>query len=316
MTKINLELPVVDVSTCTSHELAQALVRSSCMLLTGHGVPAELQHRMREVSAAFFDLPEQEKERVRWPGTGMWQGWVPVNQGASDVVKEDSVPDLVEWFQLQEFEGFALWPERPAEMQEVWRAYFDACSGLASHVIRLLAEGLELPADDVPAWTERQFCNLAVNNYPVQHEAPRPGQLRLGLHTDENAITLLSANNAPGGLEVHVPGSEVWIPCEIPQDTLFLQAGDLLARWTNRLVHANIHRVVNPPLELAATSRRQSIVFFHYPDRDAVVTPAPSCVAATGNPALPPLHVWEHIIRNQKAFSAGERYSRLDDQRV
>jgi isopenicillin N synthase-like dioxygenase len=76
-----------------------------------------------------------------------------------------------------------------------------------------------------------------------------------------------------------------------------------MARWTNRVIHANHHRVLNPPGAGAPTLRRQSIVFARYPAWEATVTPAPSCVARTGE-ALPPLRVGEHYLRSQGLFSA------------
>jgi isopenicillin N synthase-like dioxygenase len=39
-----------------------------------------------------------------------------------------------------------------------------------------------------------------------------------------------------------------------------------MARWTNEQWKATLHRVVNPPAELAPVSRRLSLVFFHNPN--------------------------------------------------
>jgi isopenicillin N synthase-like dioxygenase len=245
----------------------------------------------------------------------MWDAWVPVYRGDPDIV-HDGTPDLVEWFQVQEFDRFDQWPERPAEMRAVWTSYYDACSGLATRIVGMLAEALDLPADDLPAWTQQAFRNLAVNNYPPQAEPPLPGQIRLSPHTDENALTMLISRKDTGGLQVRKPGRSDWTPVTIPPGAFFVQPGDLLARWTNRLIYANHHRVVNPPREIAATTRRQTIIFFHYPSRDSVVTPAPSCVARTGEPRLDPLHVGEHILRNQDVYAEGDDTSRLDESKV
>jgi isopenicillin N synthase-like dioxygenase len=245
----------------------------------------------------------------------MWEGWVPVYRGDPDIVKE-GVPNLVEWFQLQKFEDFELWPERPTEMRAIWLAYYKACRDLASRIVAMIAESLDLPEGDVDAWTERAFCNLAVNNYPPQEEPPLPGQVRLSAHTDENALTMLISRKDPGGLQIRKPGAgeDEWASVRIPPGAVFVQPGDLLARWTNRLIHANHHRVVNPPGQVTA-ERRQTIIFFHYPDWETVVTPAPSCVARTGE-ALPSLNVGEHILRNQEVYSAGDEEKRLDDAKV
>jgi isopenicillin N synthase-like dioxygenase len=49
--------------------------------------------------------------------------------------------------------------------------------------------------------------------------------------------------------------------------------GDLMGRWTNDHWVSTLHRVVNPPMESASMSRRQSLVFFHNPNYDATTTP-------------------------------------------
>lgn len=311
----DMVVPTLDLSRCSAAELAETLINWSCALVVGHGIPTDLQRTMAKISAEFFDLPEEEKDRVRWPGTGMWHGWVPVYRGDPDLSK-GGVPNLVEWFQVQDFAEFDLWPPAPDQMKTIWSDYYRACARVTEQIASMLADALELPADDVPAWTTNQFCNLAVNNYPPQATPPLPGQERLSPHTDENGLTLLFANDAPGGLQIHKPGREEWVPVSLPSDTFFLQPGDMLARWTNRLIHANVHRVVNPPRDVAATARRQTVVFFQYPDRSATITPAPSCVARTGGTALEPLRAWDHLIRNQEAFTAGETTKRLDDSVV
>jgi isopenicillin N synthase-like dioxygenase len=291
----------LDLAGVSGGELAEALVRDSCVLVTGHGVAPDLRRRMAEVSAAFFDRPRDDKERVRWPGEGVWRGWQPVHEGVPELTGTRT-PDLVERFEAQELDRFTMWPSEPADLRDVWVAYDAACAGVCSRLIELLAAGLDLPSGDVPAWTEHQYANLCVNNYPAQVEAPLPGQVRTGAHTDRGGVTLLAADAAAGGLEVQIPASGEWVPVTVPADAYLVQIGDLFARWTNLVVHGNVHRVVNPPRDGAAAARRQSVVYFHYPHLDTVVTPAPSCVRASGSEALPPLQAREHLMRRQAAF--------------
>jgi isopenicillin N synthase-like dioxygenase len=172
--------------------------------------------------------------------------------------------------------------------------------------MRMIASTLDLPSDLLGAWTDQQFANLAVNHYPPLSEPPRPGQVRLSTHTDECGLTILTANDAPGGLEVRIPGTGVWTSVEFPEDSYLIQAGDLLARWTNRVVRANVHRVVNPPLEMIgdASTERNTLVFFHLPSLETQVEPAPSCVARMGGHALPPLDAFDFVISRQKTYVA------------
>ena len=93
---------------------------------------------------------------------------------------------------------------------------------------------------------------------------------------------------------------------------VLIQPGDLLARWTNRVIHANEHRVLYPPDAGVPIPRRQSTVFYLDPARESTVTPASSCVARTRE-VLPPLHVGEYILSSQKVYASGDQQARLED---
>jgi isopenicillin N synthase-like dioxygenase len=301
---IDARIPVIDLKVATAEEFVGALRESSCVFVVGHGIEPDLRRRMDEVSRAFFQRPRAAKELVRWPGEGVWHGWMP--DGGSSELAADAAPDLVEWYQVNDLDRFTLWPDEPDQLRDIWTAYYRSCAALASTLMSMIAEVLDLPAHELPSWTNHQFANLAVNHYPPLASPPRPKQVRLSTHTDECGLTLLTANNAPGGLEVRLPGTGRWTPVVFPPDAYLVQVGDLLARWTNRLIRANVHRVVNPPLELMGdqATERNTLVFFHLPSLDSKVVPAPSCVAKTGGTALPTLNTYEFILKRQKAYVA------------
>jgi isopenicillin N synthase-like dioxygenase len=83
--------------------------------------------------------------------------------------------------------------------------------------------------------------------------------------------------------------------------------GDMLARWTNDRWVSTLHRVVNPPLDLAPLSRRQSIVFFQNPNYDAVVSCLPSCTDTANPPKYPTTtsggHLREKFVATQQAIA-------------
>jgi len=91
-------------------------------------------------------------------------------------------------------------------------------------------------------------------------EPPKPGQMRASPHTDYGTITLLLADDAPGGLELLLDG--VWHPVKAPADSFIVNLGDLMARWTNERWVSTMHRVVPPPPETKGSTRRQSMAFF------------------------------------------------------
>ena len=73
-----------------------------------------------------------------------------------------------------------------------------------------------------------------------------------------------------------------------------INQGDLMARWTNDQWLSTLHRVANPPEEAKGGSRRLSIVFFHHPNYDAVVSCLPTCVEPGAAPKYEPITVSEY----------------------
>jgi isopenicillin N synthase-like dioxygenase len=63
--------------------------------------------------------------------------------------------------------------------------------------------------------------------------------------------------------------------------TIVVNAGDLLARWSNDILRSTLHRVVAPPAESAnadgMTPLRQSIAFFCNPNGGARISCLPNC---------------------------------------
>jgi isopenicillin N synthase-like dioxygenase len=300
-------VPTVDLAAPDAGAvLCAALAEASCAFVVHHGVDLAQRLEMRERSKEFFDLPADEKSKVRWPGTGYWSGWQPVYEGAAELTGT-RVPDLLERFEAQELDSFALWPAEPAGFVEAWTEYYRQCGALATRLMTLIAATLDLPSEDLEAWTAGQFANLVVNNYLAQETPPLPGQVRVASHTDRGGFTLLWADDAPGGLEVKPPRTNDWVSVDFPADVFLIQAGDLLARWTNNVIRANVHRVVNPPAEVAATSRRMALVYFHYPALETVVHPAPSCVGE--GRALPFLVAGGHLLDRQEAYKDEREYA-------
>jgi len=307
-------VPTVDLSAQPPSAFVAALRESSCVFITGHGIPATLLAEMVDVSTAFFDLPRERKLPTRWPGDGLWRGWQPVYEGAADLTG-GRVPDLLERFEISlpgsreetqpalaaNAATFTLWPAEPASFAGVWTRYYAALGNLASRLMTAVIDTLALPAEVTAAWTEEHYANLVAINYIAQETPPEPGQLRIRQHTDRGGLTLLWADQSPGGLEVMLPRSRDWVPVLIPADAFLVQAGDLLTRWTSHVIRPNIHRVVNPPAEAAATSRRISIPYFHYPRLDLLIEAAPSCLGPGRRPARPVV-AGEHVFRRQDDY--------------
>jgi isopenicillin N synthase-like dioxygenase len=73
---------------------------------------------------------------------------------------------------------------------------------LAGELLRVMALALNLDENWFADKIDHHLSVLRALNYPHVDEAPKPGQMRAGAHTDYGSLTILLADNAPGGLEV------------------------------------------------------------------------------------------------------------------
>eukprot|EP01092_Planopodium_desertum_P003037 TRINITY_DN15180_c0_g3_i2.p2 TRINITY_DN15180_c0_g3~~TRINITY_DN15180_c0_g3_i2.p2 ORF type:complete len:177 (-),score=51.43 TRINITY_DN15180_c0_g3_i2:166-696(-) len=114
--------------------------------------------------------------------------------------------------------------------------------------------------------------------------------VRAGAHGDINFITLLVGASA-AGLEVQSHDGD-WVPFTSDADTIVVNIGDMLQRLTNHVYPSTIHRVVNPPGELARQPR-YSVPFFLHPNPDFLIDVLPSCITEE-NPSRYPEPITAH----------------------
>ena len=298
---MNSAIPVIDLRAFVagepaSREIVAAVDRAArevgFFVVVGHGVPQKLVERAHATARAFFDLDTAIKERYQ-PPPGGFVGYRGVgSEGLAYSLDQETAADIKEAFTVarvdrEEVPYFTSpigriyypnnpWPIEVQDMEASWSTLYRAMDQVAWHLMRIFAAALDLPAPFFDDKIDRNISCLRAINYPDQPEPPLPGQLRAGAHTDYGSLTLLSMEDAPGGLEVHREG-DTWETIRVPSDAFVTNVGDLMAQWTNDAWRSALHRVANPPRDHEGSSRRQSLVFFHQPNYDAEVVPLPSC---------------------------------------
>ena len=328
-------VPVIDVAPLLAgaeaerRGVARAIGRAcediGFFTIVGHGVEAALVRRMSDVSRAFFDLPLADKQRVRRPRPEQSRGYIGVGEENLSYGVGRDTTDLKEFFAIgpvdvpdepyftaaAAYPSFApnVWPERPAELRAIYTAYYRAMERLAARLMQAFAVALDLPEAFFRDKTDRHISGIRVINYPDQPHAPAAGQLRAGPHSDYGALTILKAEDVPGGLEVLSRAGE-WLAVAPVADSFVINLGDLMMHWTNDRWISTLHRVANPPRDAALGSRRQSIVFFYQPNYDARIECLPGC-SGPGNPAkYAPVTSGEHRLQKfLKTVSEGRSTS-------
>ncbi|QSR19412.1 isopenicillin N synthase family oxygenase [Novosphingobium sp. KA1] len=266
------------------------------LVVSGHGVPAEAIEAASTASRALFDLSGPEKGKYRSPDPAVYRGYFGIETGnlASTIGEEEAKPDHREYYNIGRFDldesdpYFTtptarrifqpnIWPDAdvPA-FQPAIVTYYHEMEKLAALLMELCARALNLSPDWFADKIDRHITNMVISNYPDQPEALEDGQLRAGAHTDYGGLTILKTEDKPGGLEVLTADGR-WEAVPIVPGAFIINLGDLMAQWTNDEWVSTMHRVVNPPRDKGVGSRRQSLVFFHQPNYDAVIECIPTC---------------------------------------
>lgn len=322
--------PFLDGSDAERRAVAIA-VDAACadmgfLLVSGHGIPPSLVDDMRRVSTSFFERSLEDKLRYRMP-PDRYRGFIAFgNEALAYSLGDESPPDLKESFSIGPVDApddayhraatpanfFApnMWPEGLPEFRNTWEAYYRRMEGLAANLMRIFAMGLGMDEHFFDDKIDRHITNFSVIHYPPQHEAPRPGQLRAGAHTDYGSLTIVKPDGAEGGLQVLAKDGS-WLDVPHMPDAFVVNLGDLMAEWTNDRWVSTLHRVVNPSRAAGEAARRLSMTFFHQPNYDAVVQCLPTCADADRPPRYGTTtsgeHVWMKINKQRQGDLAGAR---------
>lgn len=291
--------------------IADACARTGFLVVTNHGVDQDVIAAAWSAATRFFDLATADKMAVAMPYPGYPYGYAPFRgERLAASLGAETPPDLKETFSMGPVDAPATppataaeafvyeptpWPPALPGLRPALEAYYTAMAGLVARLMTLFAQALGLARDFFESRIDRHTSALRLLDYPALTEAGEPGQLRAGAHTDYGTVSVLRAASA--GLEVLVDGR--WSAVPLVAESLVVNLGDAMARWTNDRWRSTLHRVVTSPD--GATSRRQSIAFFHNANWDAVIECIPSCLAAGELPRYAPVTAGDHLMSKFRA---------------
>jgi isopenicillin N synthase-like dioxygenase len=286
------------------------------LIISGHRMDPNLMRAVADVSRTFFDLPVVEKLRYDASGRG-GRGYYRMQSKAFERTygKADAPGDLRESFSFRLREGTdspeSPWPEQPMDMQRIWLGYLAACDQLAAKLMHICARALGLPDNWFDDKIDTPSTSMTAQHYPKLAVPPNPGEIRGGAHTDFGTLTLLLAEDKPGGLQVMGTDGD-WYDLKPISGAYIVNLGEMMAQWTNDRWRSTLHRVVNPPLESGEASRRLSIVYFHHPNHDALIECIPSCTDAQHPSKYSPIIAGDHLRRKlQQVDSVSKKPSKL-----
>lgn len=260
-------------------EVGQAFRQFGFCCFSNHGIPDNLIAEAYATYKEFFSLPEDKKLQYRAKAGGA-RGYIPFKV---ETAKDQKIPDLKEFIHIgkEPFPGAEylepnMWPAEVPEFKAKSQALYQAFDHCAARILQLMAMNLKLSPDyfvDVVHGGDHIFRVL---HYPPVNPEDLPG-VRAAAHEDIDLITLLVGATG-AGLEILTTAGE-WLPIQARENTLVVNAGDMLQRLTNHVYRSTTHRVINPQLAPGEkTAARFSMPFFVHPRPDFNIETLPQTI--------------------------------------
>ncbi|KAI9779714.1 MAG: hypothetical protein M1839_007212 [Geoglossum umbratile] len=268
--------------------------------LKNHGVPYDVVDRVFSESAKFFARPQEQKDSISWTTPESNRGYT--GHGREKVANLDdrsaidalraAVPDLKESLEIGREDEPGLpnhWLDKSDKEGEVFKKvmqeFFEICKDMHTVVMRSIGLGMGLEESFFDQYTDAGDNTLRLLHYPSVPKdvfLKNKDQVRAGDHSDYGSITFLFQDEC-GGLQVLSPKGTFVNAVPIP-GTIVVNAGDLLARWSNDAIRSTRHRVVEPtaPSESGVCPARYSVAYFCNPNFDKVIDALPGTFEKEG----------------------------------
>ena len=270
-------IPVVDIRAlrdgCESRAaaaVAKSLRAASrdpgFIYISGHGIPDAVIDAARACALDFFRRGDADKSAVSI--SSKHRGWL--RRGAAkmqDHLSADRKESFIWGFENEAgdapddhpLRGANQWPAFMPQMRAAAMAYYHHAHRVATELMRGFAIGFGLPANFFLRRCSRPLSRASFVYYPPQDAQGDERAFGVGPHTDFGVLTEL-CQDAVGGLQVQNAHGE-WLAAPPVADTLVVNVGDLLARWTDGACRSTPHRVIN-----RSGKERLSLVLAFDPD--------------------------------------------------
>ncbi|KAH8724117.1 hypothetical protein GQ44DRAFT_740563 [Phaeosphaeriaceae sp. PMI808] len=312
--KDDLVIPLIDFAPFLSNDpsakqstakvVLEGFQGAGFIYLKNHGISPSTVSNVFSQSAKLFTRPQEQKDAMAWYSAAANRGYVAQGREKLVVLEETgteeelrkTVPDLKESMEIgrdDQPETPNMWPsgdEDATAFKKDMMEFFQTCTNLHMHVMRAIALGLGIDEKWFDGFTDAGDNTLRLLHYPgvskkIFKRDDGQLQVRAGEHSDYGSITLLFQDNR-GGLQVRSPKGTFVDATPIP-GTIVVNAGDLLARWSNDTIKSTKHRVVEPPpkpedAEKDTYPPRYSIAYFCNPNYDRMIEAIPGTYESTG----------------------------------
>ncbi|CAL1159166.1 unnamed protein product [Cladocopium goreaui] len=269
-------IPVLDISALhngtkdkqsfIARRLSEGFEQTGFAVVTGHGIAPELISNLRNKAYEFFRSPLEEKSKFdKGKGYG-FGGYNSVgHENGAQLLGDFSrtlVAELGHFETLLDISGCEMEENAPPVVARQAQSFLHAAERVAKMTSKALQLALNVSdeetsdGDGVP----RRSClvldpsggGLRLAYYPSS-KAYGENSMGYGSHIDSGGVTVISLDPAnPHGLQVDISGvgttgndkDRIWVDVPFVPNSLVLNVGALLSRWTGHTWKASIHRVL------------------------------------------------------------------------
>lgn len=289
-----------EATNSVADQISDAMKHTGFFYVSGYSVDARIIEDIQRVQKIFFSLPAKQKNKCAINRDN--RGYLASGMAKMHGAKEHDQKEVFFWgaelddqhplrVQNAPLCGPNLWPEDPADFKSSVLNYATHIQKIGNALLRAIAVSLKLDAD----FFEQHYKDSMLRGQLIRYPQTEGGSDAFGVapHTDFGCITLLLQTTP--GLEVKTREGE-WISAPPVDDTLVVNIGELLARWSDDRLPTNVHRVKN-----TSNAERFSIAMFHDPNPLALVSPAD---LGSNKHHYEPVEAAAYILsRNSGAFS-------------
>ncbi|KAH7068051.1 hypothetical protein BKA63DRAFT_521032 [Paraphoma chrysanthemicola] len=293
-----------DAKKATANAVLEGFQNAGFIYLKNHGISPATVSTVFSHSAKFFARPPNQKDALAWYSAAANRGYTAQGREKLVVLEETgteeelrkTVPDLKESLEIgrdDQPETPNMWPSGDDEarvFKSTMMSFFETCKSLHMQVMRAIALGMGIEESWFDGFTDAGDNTLRLLHYPGVSKKifkRNDGQLqvRAGEHSDYGSITLLF-QDVRGGLQVRSPKG-TFVDATPIEGTIVVNAGDLLARWSNDTIKSTKHRVVEPPPRAEDADKeeyppRYSIAYFCNPNYERMIEAIPGTYEEAG----------------------------------
>jgi isopenicillin N synthase-like dioxygenase len=348
-TRASSGIPIVDLSRTREEteivsELLEAFTTIGFCTLVHHGIPKDLFPKAFQASRNFFELPIEAKLKYKYKTPSSNRGYIPYGAECHDKDGEGNplvtittttngasttAPDQKETMDIGHDDAEDVfkneWPQEltPRDFRYVLETYFEEMDTLHLRLMKYIGRGLELPddGDSLVRKCNGKHENLRLLHYPSMTRTiggvEEDGTTRGNAHTDFGTLTLL-VQDTVGGLKVKRKDG-TWIDVQPVEDSIIVNVGDMLMRWSNDRLKATLHKVESPELTTNATTtyvisetteasmektivpERYSIAFFCNANKNVEIECLETCRSPAEPARYPPINAHEYLTQRLAA---------------